>query len=238
MRAFSCGLTPLIIVLSVYNNSSSCHENFSAGRFCPVCVRTYKGDGGEDDQSDVAGEDDNNMVCCDECNRWVHMDCDDQLTEEKVEEMGTDESLKYTCPPCADKVATLRPGAGPPSAMANVTTDIAMLSLQGQAPPLAKACGTLGGKTLVRGLVEYKDKKIGAPEIVAAGVEYDRRLVLEIAALKNKAASKQRGKQGSSRGRGRGRGRAATKSKSPVRRASIASSTSSSLSSLSGSVDS
>ncbi|KAF9311603.1 hypothetical protein BGZ91_006768, partial [Linnemannia elongata] len=127
---------------------SACHENFSQGRFCPVCVRTYKGDGGEDDQSDVAGEDDNNMVCCDECNRWVHMDCDDQLTEEKVEEMGTDESLKYTCPPCAGKVATLRPGAGPPSAIANVTSEIAMLSLRGQAPPLAKACGTLGGKIL------------------------------------------------------------------------------------------
>ncbi|KAF9083728.1 PHD finger protein 10 [Mortierella sp. AD031] len=219
---------------------SPCHENFSKGRFCPVCVRTYKGDDGEDDQSDVAGEDDNNMVCCDECNRWVHMDCDDQLTEEKVEEMGTDESLKYTCPPCADKVAALRPGtstASQAAAMASVTPEIAMLSLTGQAPPLAKACGTLGGKIRVRGLVEYKGKMIGAPEIVGAGVEYDRRLVLEIAALKNKAASRR--KQQHQRGGGGGGGRGLTKSRSPVRRASIASSTSSSLSSLSGgSVDS
>ncbi|KAF9928280.1 hypothetical protein FBU30_002502 [Linnemannia zychae] len=212
---------------------SPCQENFSKGRFCPVCLRTYKGDGGEDDQSDVAGEDDNNMVCCDECNRWVHMDCDDQLTEEKVEEMGTDESLKYTCPPCAGKVAALRPGAGSPAGVADVTPEVAMHSLLGQAPPLAKACGTLGGKMLVRGLVEHKGKKIGAPEIVAAGVEYDRRLVLEIAALKGKAAAVVAASASKRR-----RGRPSTKSRSPVRRASIASSTSSSLSSLSGSVDS
>ncbi|KAF9353232.1 PHD finger protein 10 [Mortierella sp. AD094] len=197
---------------------TNCHDNFSKGRFCPVCLRTYRGDGGEDD-SDAVGEDENNMVCCDECNRWVHMDCDGELTEEKVEEMGKDESLKYTCPLCASKVIPLRPGLAP----TNVHQDAVMHSLRGQAPPQPKICGVLGGRTRIRGLVEHQGRKLGVPEIVGTGVEYDRKMVSELTALKNKGASKRK------------KGRAATRS--PARRSSIAS-TSSSLSSLTGSVDS
>ncbi|KAG0207960.1 PHD finger protein 10 [Mortierella sp. GBA30] len=205
---------------------SKCHDNFTKGRFCPVCLRTYKGDGG-DDESDTAGEDDNNMVCCDECNRWVHMDCDGQLTEELVEEMGKDESLKYTCPPCAVKVSPIRPGGA--ANVANVHQDVALQSLRGQIPPQAKVCGHLGGKTRIRGLVEHQGKKLGVPEIVGAGVEYDRKLVIELIALKNKHAASVPMKKK--------RGRPSTKSPA-ARRTSIASSTSSSLSSVTGSVDS
>ncbi|KAI7831270.1 chromatin remodelling complex Rsc7/Swp82 subunit-domain-containing protein [Gamsiella multidivaricata] len=198
---------------------TNCHDNFSKGRFCPVCLRTYRGDGGEDDGgSDVVGEDENNMVCCDECNRWVHMDCDGELSEEKVEEMGRDESLKYTCPPCAGKVARLRTAL-------SVPIEVAMQSLQGHTPPQPKVCGTLGGKMRIRGLVEYQGKKLGVPEIIGSGVEYDRKLVMELTALRVKSVGATKRKKG----------RPSTKS--PARRASIAS-TSSSLSSLTGSVDS
>ncbi|KAF9939418.1 PHD finger protein 10 [Mortierella alpina] len=215
-----------------------CHDNFKKGRYCPVCIRTYKGDGAEDDaQSDTAGEDDNNMVCCDECNRWVHIDCDGQLTEELVEEMGKDESLKYTCPPCALKVTPLRPGAG--ANVANVHQDVALQSLRGQAPVQDKVCGLLGGKTRVRGLVEYQRKLLGVPEIVGSGVEYDRKMVMELTALKNKHAAAAAAAIAVTAlpAAKRKRGRPPTKSPA-ARRASIASSTSSSLSSVTGSVDS
>ncbi|KAF9274478.1 hypothetical protein BGZ68_000643 [Mortierella alpina] len=213
---------------------TKCHNNFKKGRYCPVCIRTYKGDGGDDDaQSDTAGEDDNNMVCCDECNRWVHIDCDSQLTEELVEEMGKDESLKYTCPPCALKVTPLRPGAG--ANVANVHQDVALQSLRGQAPVQDKVCGLLGGTTRVRGLVEHQRNLLGVPEIVGSGVEYDRKMVMELTALKNKHAAAAAATALPATKRKRGR----PPTKSPAaRRASIASSTSSSLSSVTGSVDS
>ncbi|KAG9327654.1 hypothetical protein KVV02_006358 [Mortierella alpina] len=220
---------------------TKCHDNFKKGRYCPVCIRTYKGDGAEDDaQSDTAGEDDNNMVCCDECNRWVHIDCDGQLTEELVEEMGKDESLKYTCPPCALKVTPLRPGAG--ANVANVHQDVALQSLRGQAPVQDKVCGLLGGKTRVRGLVEYQRKLLGVPEIVGSGVEYDRKMVMELTALRNKHAAAAAAAAAANAATAlpaakRKRGRPPTKSPA-ARRASIASSTSSSLSSVTGSVDS
>jgi len=201
-------------------NSVVCSDNFAKGRFCPVCLKTYRSDTGEDgSQSDAVGDDDNNMVCCDECNRWVHMDCDGQLTEEKVEEMGEDESVKYTCPLCAGKVTPMKAGSSNASSAA---PEVVQQSLTAQAPPQGKACGILGGKMRVRGLVEFQGKKLGVPEIIGAGVEYDRKLVSELAALKIKSAKRKRGRL----------------TKSPVRRSSIASSTSSSLSSLTGSVDS
>ncbi|KAF9561290.1 PHD finger protein 10, partial [Mortierella alpina] len=218
---------------------TKCHDNFKKGRYCPVCIRTYKGDGAYDDaQSDTAGEDDNNMVCCDECNRWVHIDCDGQLTEELVEEMGKDESLKYTCPPCALKVTPLRPGTG--TNVANVHQDVALQSLRGQAPVQDKVCGILGGTTRVRGLVEHQRHLLGVPEIVGSGVEYDRKMVMELTALKNKHAAAAAAAASATTalpGAKRKRGRPPTKSPA-ARRASIASSTSSSLSSVTGSVDS
>ncbi|KAG0245837.1 hypothetical protein BGX31_005939 [Mortierella sp. GBA43] len=216
-----------------------CTYCFTKGQFCPVCLRTYRGDSGEDDQSDSVGEDENNMVCCDECNRWVHMDCDGELSEEKVEEMGKDESLKYTCPPCAGKVVPLRTGAYPIPTVANVPQDIALQSLQGQIQPQAKACGVLGGKTRVRGLVEHQGKKLGVPEIMGAGIEYDRKAVAELTALKNKGSTRTAttatttttSTAVSKRRRGH------SSAKSPATRRLSMSSTSS-LSSLSGSTDS
>ncbi|KAG0266312.1 hypothetical protein BG011_002720 [Mortierella polycephala] len=152
------------------------------------------------------------------------MDCDSHLTEDKVDEMSKDESLKYTCPPCALKVAPIRPGPGSPPNVAFVHQDVALQSLRGQIPPQPKVCGHLGGKMRVRGLVEHQGKKLGVPEVVGAGVEYDRKMVSELTALKNRNVAKRK--------------KIRPSTKSPVRRASVASSTSSSLSSLSGSVDS
>ncbi|KAG0326605.1 PHD finger protein 10 [Dissophora globulifera] len=217
---------------------SNCHENFSSGRFCPVCLRTYRGEGGEEDSDDV-GEDENNMVCCDECERWVHMDCDGELTEEKVEEMGQDENLKYTCPPCAGKVVPLAPGHGrAASQVANVPVETAMQSLQGLIAPQAKVCGVLGGRVRIRGLIEHQGKKLGVPEIRGTGIEYDRKLVAEVVGLRiKKAAAVAAAEAATAVGNGKKR-RGRPAKGSAARRASITSSTSSSLSSLASSVDS
>ncbi|KAG0305398.1 hypothetical protein BGZ98_004200 [Dissophora globulifera] len=217
---------------------SNCHENFSSGRFCPVCLRTYRGEGGEEDSDDV-GEDENNMVCCDECERWVHMDCDGELTEEKVEEMGQDENLKYTCPPCAGKVVPLAPGHGrAASQVANVPVETAMQSLQGLIAPQAKVCGVLGGRVRIRGLIEHQGKKLGVPEIRGTGIEYDRKLVAEVVGLRvKKAAAVAAAEAAATVGNGKKR-RGRPAKGSAVRRTSITSSTSSSLSSLASSVDS
>ena len=44
----------------------SCSKLFRKGAFCPVCLKVYRSD---DDHI-------NPMVCCDECDRWIHTDCD------------------------------------------------------------------------------------------------------------------------------------------------------------------
>ena len=48
---------------------------------CPVCTQQW-------------GDSDGNMVCCDECNRWVHMECDD-LNPAEIRP-----NQWYTCPVC------------------------------------------------------------------------------------------------------------------------------------------
>ncbi|KAG0026595.1 PHD finger protein 10, partial [Podila clonocystis] len=204
-----------------------CFDNFNKDRFCPVCLRTYRGDTGDEESGD---EDDNNMVCCDECNRWVHMECDGQLTEAKVDEMGKDESLKYTCPVCLNR-ATLLPNIG--------STDLnpaeASLSLQGAMAPQPKACGMLEA-TPVRGMLMHKGKKLGVPVIVGTGVEYDRKLIADLLERRSTPKSRKRSQrqaaieqalsqQATSLRTSSSRNR---KSRSPAkRRVSVASSTSS-----------
>lgn len=211
--------------------STVCFDNFNKDRFCPVCLRTYRGDTGEEESGD---EDDNNMVCCDECNRWVHMECDGQLTEAKVDEMGKDESLKYTCPVCLNRAALL-PGIG--------NTDLdpaeASLSLQGAMAPQPKACGMLE-TTPVRGMLVHKGKKLGVPVIVGTGVEYDRTLIAQLLERRTTPKSRKRSQKQAaierallqaSKGLGASSSASSSrnrKSRSPAkRRVSVASSTSS-----------
>lgn len=192
-----------------------------------MCLRTYRGDTGDEESGD---EDDNNMVCCDECNRWVHMECDGQLTEAKVDEMGKDESLKYTCPVCLNRTGQL-----PGIASTDVDPAEATLSMQGGMAPQPKACGLLEA-TPVRGMLMHKGKKLGVPVIVGTGVEYDRKLVAELLERRNTAKSRKRSQRqaaieqalGPSAGVATSSTSKNRKSRSPAkRRVSVASSTSS-----------
>ncbi|KAF9428945.1 hypothetical protein BGZ94_000389 [Podila epigama] len=174
---------------------TKCFDNFKKERFCPVCLRTYKGDNAgneeeEEEEEESGNEDDDNMVCCDECNRWVHMECDGQLTEAKVEEMGKDESLKYSCPLCLNRTTVLAPGTG--GASDDMNPNEALLSLRGVAPVQARACGVLGDTKTIRGLAEHRGKMLGVPVIVGSGVEYDRRLVTKLLEQRASKGSKRR----------------------------------------------
>ncbi|KAG0345229.1 hypothetical protein BG004_003866 [Podila humilis] len=231
-----------------------CDRGWHMGCCDPPIKELPKGDTGDEDGGS-SDDDDNNMVCCDDCNRWVHMECDGQLTEAEVEEMGKDENLKYTCPACLHRTSLLQPGA--PNFNADVDPTAAALSLQGLMPPQPKHVGLLANTTLVRGMLTHKGKKLGVPVIVGSGIEYERTVVsgllerrmtsknrkrsqrqavLEQALLKQQKQRHQKLANNNSTGTvtgsttGSSRGKARSRSKSPAaanRRLSVASSTSS-----------
>ena len=64
-----------------------CFAVFDHGNFCPICLKTY-----HEDDSDIL------MVCCDECERWIHKDCDeidDKTYEDLSRQIGS-----YICSLC------------------------------------------------------------------------------------------------------------------------------------------
>ncbi|KXS12195.1 hypothetical protein M427DRAFT_59713 [Gonapodya prolifera JEL478] len=71
----------------------TCYAHWEAERFCPVCGKVY-----------AADNNDLQMVCCDLCDRWVHVDCDTELTPERYEKLSEDPNAKYACPLHSPKV--------------------------------------------------------------------------------------------------------------------------------------
>ncbi|KAH6589047.1 hypothetical protein BASA61_005751 [Batrachochytrium salamandrivorans] len=70
----------------------SCYDHFQADRFCPLCMHVYS-----EDSDDLA------MVCCDDCERWVHVGCDPELTEEVYQQLVEEEEPVFTCALCDDR---------------------------------------------------------------------------------------------------------------------------------------
>ncbi|KAI9597154.1 hypothetical protein BDF19DRAFT_312894 [Syncephalis fuscata] len=48
-----------------------------------------------------SGGTDKDMVCCDRCDRWVHVTCDPSMTEAAYERLANDTGAHYVCPLCA-----------------------------------------------------------------------------------------------------------------------------------------
>ncbi|KAJ3166672.1 PHD finger protein 10 [Geranomyces variabilis] len=69
----------------------SCYEHYQRKSYCPVCMGVYKED------------EDSPMVCCDACDRWVHKDCDPDLTAERYERLTEAEDEKYLCLLCSEE---------------------------------------------------------------------------------------------------------------------------------------
>jgi hypothetical protein len=80
-----------------------------ADRYCPCCLITYKDENEAltiEEQMELE-EDTGNMACCDICERWIHMRCDNRLSEERLEELEQ-ENQSYACPLCDNRLeATL-----------------------------------------------------------------------------------------------------------------------------------
>jgi len=68
---------------------NSCYEHFQSKRFCPICFRCYK-----EHDSDIS------MICCDNCDRWIDVDCDSDLDDEKYQSLCEHSDAKYLCPFC------------------------------------------------------------------------------------------------------------------------------------------
>ncbi|KAI8992425.1 chromatin remodelling complex Rsc7/Swp82 subunit-domain-containing protein [Pilobolus umbonatus] len=122
-----------------------CYANFLDDRFCPVCLKTYSDEDNDDE--------DNEMVACDSCDHWIHTRCDEYLTPSKYQKLCDDEDAKYSCPMCEDRIKR------------TVDTSSADLALKGLSAPCGYSVGLLGGKVKTRGVIKYKEIKVGVPEI-------------------------------------------------------------------------
>ncbi|KAF0427873.1 chromatin structure-remodeling complex protein rsc7 [Gigaspora margarita] len=121
-----------------------CKDNFFEDRFCPVCLKTYS----EDEQED---DDDKDMICCDQCDRWIHPRCDSALTPELYQELVEVPDTKYKCPLCMGRFQPLIEGS-----------EEHYKALSGF--PVAKPVALISGQS-IRGIVNYKGKNVAVPEI-------------------------------------------------------------------------
>jgi hypothetical protein len=99
---------------------------FEKDRFCPICMKTYEED------SDIE------MICCDSCDRWVHVGCDPELTDEMYQKMMEDPKAKFKCALCDDRKLGL------------------MFNSKKSASDLAFSCNA----------IRYKNKKLITPPLL------------------------------------------------------------------------
>nr|XP_051205556.1 uncharacterized protein LOC127319623 [Lolium perenne] len=78
-----------------YTCCDACGRLFVKGNYCPVCLKVYR-------DSEVIP-----MVCCDVCEKWVHIECDG-ISEEKYQQFQADQNLQYTCASCRGECCQIR----------------------------------------------------------------------------------------------------------------------------------
>nr|DAD29717.1 TPA_asm: hypothetical protein HUJ06_031185 [Nelumbo nucifera] len=70
-----------------YTFCDACGRLFVKGNYCPICLKVYR-------DSELTP-----MVCCDDCQKWVHLQCDG-ISDEKYLQFQTDKNLYYKCAAC------------------------------------------------------------------------------------------------------------------------------------------
>lgn len=78
-----------------YTCCDACGRLFVKGNYCPVCLKVYR-------DSEATP-----MVCCDVCQRWVHIQCDG-ISDEKYLQFQVDGNLQYKCPTCRGECYQVR----------------------------------------------------------------------------------------------------------------------------------
>ncbi|KAK3139906.1 hypothetical protein QOZ80_5AG0392440 [Eleusine coracana subsp. coracana] len=78
-----------------YTCCDACGRLFVKGNYCPICLKVYR-------DSEVIP-----MVCCDVCEKWVHIECDG-ISEEKYQQFQADTNLQYTCTACRGECSQIR----------------------------------------------------------------------------------------------------------------------------------
>ncbi|KAI9340052.1 chromatin remodelling complex Rsc7/Swp82 subunit-domain-containing protein [Zopfochytrium polystomum] len=66
-----------------------CGKLYENKSYCPLCFHVY-----HEDAEDLE------MACCDECDRWIHVNCDPLLTDALYRRLTTQSSTPYTCALC------------------------------------------------------------------------------------------------------------------------------------------
>ncbi|XP_021852386.1 uncharacterized protein [Spinacia oleracea] len=78
-----------------YTCCDACGRLFTKGNYCPACLKVYR-------DSEATP-----MVCCDICQRWVHIECDG-ISDERYLQFQIDGNLPYTCPTCRGECYQVR----------------------------------------------------------------------------------------------------------------------------------
>jgi hypothetical protein len=79
----------------------ACGLMYKKGNYCTVCEKIYTDDQGEVYFLYICCDTlklDEPMVCCDECDKWVHTNCDD--IDELAYENYSNDDVPYKCPKC------------------------------------------------------------------------------------------------------------------------------------------
>ncbi|KAI8913030.1 chromatin remodelling complex Rsc7/Swp82 subunit-domain-containing protein [Powellomyces hirtus] len=122
----------------------SCYKHYQNKSFCPVCMCVYRED------------EDSAMVCCDACDRWIHVDCDPDLTHAQYEKLVEEPDSKYTCLLCSsDKLDRV---LGHLNTGVPVKQKRRIVAFEGKklvAPPIGRGLGVA--------LEDHKDSRANSP---------------------------------------------------------------------------
>lgn len=80
---------------------NSCDSKWKKGEYCPVCEKFWFSKKGRQSRTEQRlRRDDDDMIQCDKCEKWVHFSCDTNMKQAGWSSLKNNESIKYFCPSC------------------------------------------------------------------------------------------------------------------------------------------